>query len=292
MFTSALRLPGLLTLLCGVLLVCLPARAEPLALSAGLQVEAPAGLDLTYQVVPSYDEQERVMAIWQGEALQYFIVTTRLPPQHHDAKAYLLGMARDLRTAFGGLEVGEQHTYRTAGGLAGTAVEFRKPDGNAVVTHFLTDGTASFAASAAALPAVRGQRVVDETIALFQSAVTLAPGATPARDARAEDALVGRWTVEDTLPDGRSVIVTQDLKDDLSFSAVAEADGRVVLALSGYWYRNGNALHWQYQHGEPALAKDLSGDDEIVSIAPATLVLKSRLSGKMRTFHRVEAVKL
>lgn len=280
-------------LACFALFFACQARAEPLVLPAGLELEFPPKLDLTYQVVPAYDEVAKVIAGWQGGKLQYFVTAENLTPEYRDARAYLGGLARDLQATWGQLQAGPQRTYRTAAGLDVATMRFTRPaagpDKPAITlfAHHLTDGRNTYLAMCTPVPPA-----VPDTVQ--QACITLLKTARPARSAppkaeRSEDELVGSWVTEDTLPDGRRVVSRMELRPDLNFMATVQAGDQRLLDAAGVWSRQGAKLLWTYVRSRPALPASAKEDeDEIVSVTRDELKLKSKLTGKLRVLRRAQ----
>jgi hypothetical protein len=281
------------TTLVSSLLLCLglQATAAPITHPSGFTVDPPASLDVTFQVVPTYDEQEMVFAGWSGEKLDYFVAAEKLPPKYLDPSAYFTAVAHDLRAAWGGLQVGRQSTYK-AGSLAGTVTEFTKPakDGAGPTTlfmHFLTDGRVSFVATATVVPPATPTSVLDRSTQLLKTAHLAAVPAALAPQPSNESPLAGTWTTDDKLPDGRPLKARVVLSADRSFRTEVSTPGRVLFAATGAWSKQGDTLHWIYLRSEPPLPADKREDqDTVVSHDGTTLVLKSRATGKTRSFKR------
>lgn len=273
-----------------ILLICVPVHA--LDLPAGISLDPPENLDLTYQIISSYDEKQEVIARWNGEKLQYFVSVEKLPRGYLDAKFYLTGLARDLGKAWSGISVGKQSTYTAASGLAVSVVEFSKPaKGDTPVTtlvvHFITDGKSSFAAVASPIAPTTSSIVFDETVQLFQAASITDPRLVPARKAKSEDELVGTWSGEESLADGRKISTTFELKSDLSFATTVTLAGKDIFAATGAWSKEASKIHWTYINTSPELPADKREDeDQIISITPTSITLKST-TNKERVFNRV-----
>lgn len=272
-------------------------RASTLQLPGGVLLKPPSDLDLTFQTIPAYDEQEQVIARWHGDHLQYFVSVSRLPAGYLDAESYLAGFERDVRQAWSELLVGRQSTYKARGGLRGTVVEYFKPaKGDApevtLVIHFIADGKASFVVTATPVAPGAVAPVFDETVRMFQSAAVARPDAGPGEVIRDEDQLVGAWVSEDSLPDGRTISSMLELKRDLSFDATVSMQGTVIFSATGVWSKHADDIHWTYLHSSPELpAEKREDDDRIVSVTESALTLKSALSGRERVLRRVQAGK-
>ena len=70
--------------------------SQPQIVANGLAIKLLEQLDLTYQIIPDYDEREYVLAGWDGEDLQYFSAFSKLPPGWLVADKWFAGFKRDL----------------------------------------------------------------------------------------------------------------------------------------------------------------------------------------------------
>lgn len=275
------------------LLLIASGQAESLILPEGLELDLQEQLDLTYQTIPSYDEKEKVIAGWDGENLQYIVTTGKLPSEYVDAKIYLPAFVRDLRAAWGGIEVGKQANYETDSGMMVTVVVLSKParrdtKGVDTIAHFITDGKVAFIVSVTRVGAASVERIFDDTVELLRTA-KLPSSSAVQKSERSEDSFVGRWIGEEKLPDGRTFVAKIQLKQDLSFSTDVRLGEQVVLAATGVWARTGNSIHWTYLYSNPELPMAAREDeDQVISADATTLVLKSNLSGKERMFKRAD----
>jgi hypothetical protein len=271
------------------------AQAQGLVLPEGLRFSSPTHLDLTYQVIPSYDDKQKVIASWAGERLQFFVAISRLPPGYTDAQAYHAGLARDLRAAWETFATGRQASYRAGDGLSGTVVEYIEkstdPDrpSTSLFAHFLTDGQVSFLATATVVPPAQPGRVFDDTMSLMRTAGMASARVAPPQ--RSEDAFVGTWIIEERLPDGRMSSARIELKADLSFSTRVHLGEQVVLDATGVWRRSGHLLHWVYLSSVPPLPANRREDtDSVVASDRNIIIVRSSLSGKERTMRRAPSV--
>jgi len=154
-----------------------------------------------------------------------------------------------------------------------------------VVVHFLTDGKQSFYASGSVVPPATAQRLIDDSISLFQT-VTLSK--QTGKIERSEDELVGSWTSEDTLPDGRVIVAKTELKPDLSFSTNITAGEKTIFTATGVWSRSADIIYWEYLYSVPPLPNDKRTDeDKILGIEKSEIILQSTLSGKKHSLKRI-----
>jgi hypothetical protein len=246
---------------------------------------------LTYQVVPAFDEHEKVLAGWEGEKLRYMVVVEKLPPQWRDADQYFQGFIADLQATGRAVRTARSGSYRSTSGMSGRYLELRHGPARGATPvmqtlHFITDGKQAFLGVATAVDLNAADRTLAETQLLFQSA-SVAADASQADRQRAESAFIGDWASSATAPDGRSVQCQLALKDDLSFTTVITIEGHVVFTGAGTWSVDGRSISWTYMRSVPPLPEDKREDhDEVVSIDDSRLVLLSGLSGVERVFLR------
>ena len=180
------------------------ASSEPLDLG-GVTVEPPENLDLTFQVIPSYDSKQKVLAGWDGQKLQYVIGrVTKLPPEFRDANKYLAGYTHDIRQASvpGTFESGRTGNYKSTGGLNGTYMEYStelrglkktRPQ----VMHFLTDSNVAFMVVVSPIDDTVKDKMLDESIEIFRTAAF--SGTAPVASDRDETPLFGKWIAEEQI---------------------------------------------------------------------------------------------
>ncbi len=269
------------------------AGGRALALPEGLLLDPPADLDLTYQVVPRYDDTEKVIAGWAGEKLQHFTGVTRLPPGWVEPQAYFDGLLRDLRAAGRSVQVLKYGRYAEPGTLRGSYMKFSlRPQGSGDPTlhiaHFLTDGRDAFLAFVTHVGSSSSDRTLAESVRIFSTARIDPASRGQQRAPRRGDQFVGTWTASGQIDDGTGYTSTVQLKEDDTFRAQISVAGRLVFVATGVWAISGRRLLWSYMYSEPALADHLKDDvDEIVSVEDTRLVLLSTRSGRRNVFTRV-----
>ncbi len=266
--------------------------ASAVSLPDGLEFEPTTDLDLTYQVIPAYDEKEKVIARWQGDDLQYFVVLMRLPPEYTQPKIYLHALIQSLKQAWGRIEAGEYVSYDAAPGFKGTAIAIDKPasgDDAALhqVYHFVTNGNASFAGVVS--PVAKGFAPADllaETQQVMQGIHLAAPGQAQLKREYEGAELVGDWNISSMTSNGEEMLAKLHLNDDMTFTTRITLDGRQVMAGNGAWHRKGDQLYWTHLYTVPALPQGAREDvDTIVSEAPGRLMLQTA-TGKEQIMER------
>ena len=278
------------------------ASSEPLDLG-GLTVDPPKNLDLTFQVIPSYDPKQNVLAGWDGKTLQYVIGRAKkLPPEWLDANKYLAAFVRDLRAASmpDTFESGRTGNYKSAGGLNGTYMEYSsvlrgQSKARPQVVHFLTDSNTAFIAFVTPVDETARDKMLDESIAIFRTAafggIVPMDGTVAMADDSDAKQLFGKWVAEEHTPDGRVVVSHTELKSDLTFTSDMSIGGKSVFHASGLWSVNGKELTWNYMHSSPELPESARTDtDEIEHVDQRTLVTLSKRSGQRHHFSRENSV--
>jgi hypothetical protein len=265
-------------------------QARALVLPSGLALDPDPSLDITYQVVPEYDPIEKIIAVWGGDRLQYFVTVVRLPAQWLDAEKYFQAFLRDLRAAGRPVEAARSARYRVGSSIAGQYLELRStPSPQATPTtqavHFISDGKLAFVGIATLVARGGEDRMLQETTLLFQSASFSSGAAPQTSSAKAESLYAGTWKWDGQTPNGDSASSTVTLKDDLSFLSDVTIGTRLVFRAVGVWSVSGQHLFWTFMRSEPPLPADKREDeDEIVSFDRERLVLRSKLTGKERIF--------
>lgn len=120
-------------------------------------------------------------------------------------------------------------------------------------------------------------------------AVLMALAFSPAHAAGPEKspAVHGSWSKEQPLPDGRSLLVVMTFNTDMTFSGNASIAGGVVWEYAGTWESDGSTLTYHYEKSSRPLPDSAKTDiDEVVSVSPESLTLRSKASGKTHTFNR------
>lgn len=268
------------------------AQAQPLLLPSGIAVDPAPPLDLTFQVVPSYDPDEEVLAGWAGDKLLYFVTVEKLPPGWLTPDNYFKGLVSDLRASGRHVEARRSGKYKGTSTLSGQFLELRHKSGSQAAgvsqaAHFLTDGKVAFIAFATLMDKSAEDRMLEETTLLFKSAFLPTGESAQAAKTKSESAYVGSWQWTGADPNGNPAATAMILKEDLSFSTEVKIQGVVIFKAVGAWSVYGRKLVWTYIQSQPPLPVDKKEDeDEIISLDHDRLVLRSKLSGKEREFLR------
>lgn len=151
--------------------------SDALNLGEGLAVEPSSTLSITYQAIPSYDANKKMLTRHANDKLQYFISINRLPRGWVDPNQYFSRLIRDLGAASegGSIEVIREGEYQSDAGVMGSYIEYEfTPIGSKKsqhqVAHFLTNSRRSFSAIGALLQNPAADQLRDDSIAIFKTA--------------------------------------------------------------------------------------------------------------------------
>lgn len=123
--------------------------------------------------------------------------------------------------------------------------------------------------------------------ALFAMLMAFVFSPALAADAAHSPAVHGTWSKAQPLPDGRSLLVVMTFHPDMTFSGNASIGGAVVWEYAGAWESDGSTLTYHYQQSSRPLPESARTDvDDVVSVSPESLVLRSRASGQTHAFAR------
>ncbi|HVK98185.1 MAG TPA: hypothetical protein VM553_00160 [Dongiaceae bacterium] len=278
------------------MIVSLHARAGDQLVAEGLAVEMVEGLDLTYQILPSYDENEKVLMGWNGDKAQYFVGFMKLPPGWLDANVWIAGFKRDITAASerDTFKVLNQGTAKSRGGFSYSFVDvtFVQKGGTQLQkmqVHFIANNKHSYVATATAVTDAGEAKMRGEVKQIIATAYAVrADASLPAT--RTEDRYVGVWQGTTTDAKNRTVTITFQLKADLTFARKETVEGEKDAVFTGAWFVSANQLVWTYLYGKPTTldAKAPEETDNITSVSEEELVLVSAQSGKTLTLARAQ----
>ena len=271
-----------------ILLVCYmvfssQVYSEPQVVADGLAIELLESLDITYQIVPDYDDTDNVIAGWNGDEFQYFIAFSKLPPGWLDADVWIAGFTRDINAA------SERNTFRildrgsnkSKGGYDLTYIKISfTPKGEQEpqiqLIHFITDQKSSYLAFATPVSVDGESKLGTEVMSILQTSRSPASNVTPLIR-KNEDRFFGVWVggYEDKLKGHVEVIF--ELKPDLTFTRKEVVEGEKDSVYSGVWSISNNVLNWTYLYGKPTSQESKSSEeDEISSFTGDAMVLISK----------------
>jgi len=258
------------------------AYSESQVVADGLAIELLGTLDLTYQIVPDYDDTESVVAGWDGDEFQYFVAFSKLPPGWLDADVWIAGITRDMSAASerNSLEVLERGSFKSSGGydLSYIGISFilkGEQEPQSQVVCFITDHKNSYMASATPTSESGEAKLRSEVISILKTSHSPASNITPLIRNN-EERYFGIWIggYEDNMK--RNVDVIFELKNDLTFSRKEVITGETDAVYSGVWSISENTLNWTYLYGKPTTqGSKYVENDTISSFNGDVLVLMS-----------------
>ena len=245
--------------------------SEPQVVADGLAIDLLESMDLTYQIVPDYDETDSVVAGWNGDEFQYFVAFSKLPPGWLEADVWITGFARDINAASerNSLKVLDRNSYKSSGGYELTYIEISfipkgEQEYRKQLVHFITDRKNSYLAFATPTSESGEEKLRSEVIRILNTAHASVSNITPLIR-RNEDRYIGLWVGSYVDKKQKTVEVTFELKSDLTFarkdSIADEKDG----IYSGAWSISNNTLNWTYLYGKPTSQESKSVDTDSIS---------------------------
>lgn len=101
-------------------------------------------------------------------------------------------------------------------------------------------------------------------------------------------AFVGRWTSSAKHPTAGDMRITVSIAQTLRFSGTATVNGQPFWEYAGTVQIDARTLVWRYESTSIALPEAARTDiDDIVSIGPEQIELRSRRTGALRTLQRL-----
>lgn len=262
--------------------------------AAGLALELLENLDLTYQVVPDYDDTENVIVGWNNDEFLYFVAFSKLPPGWLDPEVWIEGFIRDINSASerGTFRVLDRGKDKSIGGYDLTYIKISfvlKGDEETKVqlVYFISNHENSYVAFAT--PASQGaeSKLDREVASIMNTSHSPASNVTPLI-IRNEDQYIGRWSggYQDRL--NRLVEVVFELRPDLTFLRKEVVVGENDSEFSGVWSVSKNTLHWTYLYGKPTSQGSKSVEtDEISAFASNKMTLTSEAFQSRIVMHRI-----
>lgn len=260
-----------------------------------LAIELLETLDLTYQIVPDYDDTESVVAGWNGDELQYFVAFSKLPPGWLDADVWIAGFTRDINAASerNSLDVLDRGSHKSSGGYELTYIQISfipkgKYESQIQLVYFITDRNNSYLAFATPTVESGEDKLRSEVISILKTTHAPASNITPLVR-KNEDRYIGIWVGEYVDEQNRNVEVVFELKSDLAFSRKEVIPGEKDGVYSGVWSISHETLSWTYLYGKPTSQESKSAEtDTISSITGDTMVLISNDSKIELVMQRAE----
>jgi len=254
--------------------------SESQVVADGLAIELLETLDLTYQIVPDYDDTESVVAGWDGDEFQYFVAFSKLPPGWLDAEVWIAGFTRDINAASerNSLEVLGRGSFKSSGGYDLSYIEITFiPKGELEpqyqLVHYITDHKSSYLAFATPTSESDEAKLRSEVISILKTSHSPASNITPLVR-KNEDRYLGLWIGDYEDSQNRNVEVIFELKNDLTFARKEVIAGEKEAVYTGVWSISKNTLSWTYLYGKPTSQESKSSEiNTITSFNGDTLVL-------------------
>jgi hypothetical protein len=267
--------------------------AQSQVVANGLEIELLEQLDLTYQIIPDYDEREYVLAGWDGEDLQYFSTFSKLPPGWLESEKWFAGFKRDIENAGGGkpIEILDQGNYKTDGNYTVHYLEYRftlegEPDTQHQIASFMADSRNSYLVSTTLINKANADQMRSETINVLRTAKVPSVNIVPIK-IRSEDKYIGTWGEEAETENGDQLITIFELKSDLTFVGQKRLNGEPVYNYSGVWALNHNKITWTYlYHSLEESNYKLSELDEVREFDDERMIIVDSEDGKEHVFVR------
>lgn len=258
------------------LLVCFMAMSshgysEQQVVANGLAIELLETLDITYQIVPDYDDTEYVIAGWDGDEFQYFITFSKLPPGWLDAGVWIAGFMRDINAASerNTFKVLDRGSNKSSGGydLSYIRISYILKDENLPqnqLVHFITDHRNSYLAIATAVSAAGENKLGPEVASILKTSHAPASNIMPLIR-KNEDRYFGMWHggYVDKLKGQVEIIF--ELKPDLTFTRKEVIAGEKDGVYSGVWSISNNIFSWTYLYGKPTSQESKSVETDKIS---------------------------
>ena len=101
--------------------------------------------------------------------------------------------------------------------------------------------------------------------------------------------ILGTWRVTSQHPSGTLIKATVRFTQDKKFTSSTTANDKPLMNASGTWELEGGKLQWTYESSShPAIAPGYVDTDDVLGLTGTELRLKSRLSGKVQDWQKVQ----
>jgi hypothetical protein len=250
----------------------------------GLGLELPGNFDITYQIIPAYDDSENILAGWDDEELQYFMAFSKLPPGWLDANTWISGFSRDIQAASksGTFKIKDKGVYPSNSGLKVSYIELTYTlkddvDEQHQLASFITDNKNSYIAVATSASTNGSIKMLSEVPEILRSTST-PPMNVGHFQRKNENKYIGIWVGCYENVQKQRVDVAFELKADLTFTRRESVDGESDALYSGTWSISSSELSWTYLYGKPTTQGSKSSEvDEILSFDGENLLLASKV---------------
>lgn len=223
----------------------------------GLAVDLLETLDLTFQVIPEYDETENVLAGWNGDEFQYFVAFSKLPAGWLNAEQWISGFTRDISAASetGSFNLLDKGYYKSNGKFDLNYIEISfipkgEQEKRKQLVHFITDHKNSYLAFATPTTDNGANVLLSEVIRILKTSHLPTSNISPLV-IKNEDKYIGLWNGQYVDKDDKVVQVIFELKKDLTFVRKDSIEGKESSINSGIFFISNNEISWTYLYGKP-----------------------------------------
>lgn len=249
----------------------------------GLAIDLLENLDITYQIIPDYDETEYVVAGWSGDEFQYLLTFTKLPPGWLDADKWVSGYTRDINAASeaGSFKILNTGNYKSDGEYSLNYIEISfipkdEKESRKQLVHFITDNKNSYVAFASPTSASGEDKLQSEVISILKTSHLPTSNIVPLI-VKNEDKYLGLWSGHYVDKDNNTVQVMFELKTDLTFARKETIEGKVDSVNTGIWSVSNNEFSWTYLYGKPTNQDSRTKEtNTISSFTGDTMILVSQ----------------
>lgn len=263
----------------------------------GLAIELLESLDLKYQVVPDYDEQENVVTGWDGDQFLYLVAFNKLPPGWINACVWIEGFSRDIQSASksGSFNIVDCGCLQSGGGfdLSYILISYTLTGEDEPITQLvchMTDHLNAYSAYATPVSELSNEQLGSEVLSILKTAHSSSSNVIYL-NRKKEERYIGYWHGSYVDDLHRNVEVGFHLMRDLTFVSKEIVEGERHNIYSGVWSITKNVISWEYLYGGPASQKRKTSEvDEIRRFTGDTLLLVSQISGRELFMRRTECI--
>jgi hypothetical protein len=247
------------------------AYSDSQVVADGLAIDLLETLDLTFQVIPEYDETENVLAGWNGDEFQYFIVFSKLPAGWLNADKWISGFTRDISSASetGSFNILDKGNYKSDGNFDLNYIEISfipkgEQETRKQLVHFITDYKNSYLVFATPTSNTGANVLLSEVISILKTSHLPTSNIIPLV-MKNEDKYIGLWNGQYVNKADKVVQVIFELKADLTFSRKDSIAGKEDNVNSGVFFISNNEISWTYLYGKPTNQESRTKEKNTIS---------------------------
>ncbi|MBA6401106.1 hypothetical protein H4J75_09425 [Colwellia sp. BRX10-1] len=247
------------------------AYSDSQVVADGLAIDLMETLDLTFQVIPEYDETENVLAGWNGDEFQYFVAFSKLPAGWLNAEKWISGFIRDIHAASetGSYNLLDKGNYKSNGKFDLNYIEISfipkgEQETRKQLVHFITDHKNSYLAFATPTSDNGANVLQSEVISILKTSHLPTSNIIPLV-IKNEDKYIGIWNGQYVDKDDKVVQVIFELKADLTFARKDSIEGKQDSVNSGGFFISNNKISWTYLYGKPTNQESRTKETNTIS---------------------------